>query len=601
MKETIKNLITSIIKKFANVFANQFFPLIKKEINLTLNSHNEELAKIRSELALISQQQKSVENYFAIHSLRNVHHLVSNVDLATTNKLCKELYVSKALNFGLAEVLHESSLQGKYSKLYEILKKHPPEEFHFNQSFINKINTFFENKKNNGFDSSKVKEVFSLSDSVFYSFLSTIKLTKLIFDDTWKNLIKEIYFNKQQSTRITRRFASFLISHYHLSNEKFAVEEKAIIEKCLQNGSLDLNDLNLLLQNSTTFSQKGHLIEQNIKTCSGSSFAEPSSSYLVKANIYSRTRDISWLSEFTNYLQTYHLRGPIPKTVATISDIEFAQQFQSNTSSTDLVSIGMPAYNSAVTLKYAVQSILNQSHENIELIIIDDCSKDDTEKVARELLKQDTRVKYHRNKINVGPYVSRNIALKIAKGKYFTINDADDISHPDRISDHIEYIKRTNADFVESRLLRLTHDLIFISDIKGNFCRKNLSSIFFERAKVIEKFGYWENLRFGADSEFEERMITMGAKKVTINKPYLYALYGASNLTTTKGNVLRGAKGARSLFLKSYRKHHLNYSDSKLRGQLKRNIAEDATDYFIPEEMRIDSKIVKKILMSFKG
>ena len=90
----------------------------------------------------------------------------------------------------------------------------------------------------------------------------------------------------------------------------------------------------------------------------------------------------------------------------------------------DLVSIIMPSYNTAKYIGEAIQSVLNQSYQTWELIIIDDCSTDDTDRVVKTF--NDSRIKYIKNNRNVGAATSRNYALKKATGKWIAFLDSDD-------------------------------------------------------------------------------------------------------------------------------------------------------------------------------
>src|SRR5699024_7310953 len=93
------------------------------------------------------------------------------------------------------------------------------------------------------------------------------------------------------------------------------------------------------------------------------------------------------------------------------------------------VSVILPAYNAETGLHVAIESILNQTWENLELIIVDDCSPDGTYDVAKRYEALDERVKVLQTPVNSGPYIARNIGLKAATGAFVTINDADDWSH----------------------------------------------------------------------------------------------------------------------------------------------------------------------------
>ena len=91
----------------------------------------------------------------------------------------------------------------------------------------------------------------------------------------------------------------------------------------------------------------------------------------------------------------------------------------------DLVSIIMPSYNTEKYIADSIESVLNQTYKNWELIIVDDCSTDGTDEIVRRF--KDKRIKYIKNKRNYGAAVSRNKALKVAKGKWIAFLDSDDL------------------------------------------------------------------------------------------------------------------------------------------------------------------------------
>lgn len=181
------------------------------------------------------------------------------------------------------------------------------------------------------------------------------------------------------------------------------------------------------------------------------------------------------------------------------------------------ISIIMPAWNAEKTVEHAANSILNQTWKNIELIIVDDASQDGTWEVLKRVANADTRVKVFRNKVNVGPYVSKNIALKNASGDYVTGQDADDWAHPQRLEEHIRLMKESPKEIKASLtyMIRIQPSGFFghIGKVTGfsfdGVARKASISCMFERSVLKDKLGYWDSVRFGADSEMIAR-----AKKV---------------------------------------------------------------------------------------
>ena len=106
-----------------------------------------------------------------------------------------------------------------------------------------------------------------------------------------------------------------------------------------------------------------------------------------------------------------------------------------------LVSVIIPAYNAEKYLSQAIESILNQTFRDFELIIIDDCSTDNTWQVIDKYHKADKRVVVSRNKKNLKLSRTLNKAIKVSKGKYIARMDADDISFPDRLEKQVKFME----------------------------------------------------------------------------------------------------------------------------------------------------------------
>ncbi len=90
-----------------------------------------------------------------------------------------------------------------------------------------------------------------------------------------------------------------------------------------------------------------------------------------------------------------------------------------------LVSVIIPTYNREKVLKRAMESVLNQSYGNLELIIADDCSDDQTEELVRGMMEKDGRIRYVKGKQNLGPAGARNLGASVAEGDYIAFNDSD--------------------------------------------------------------------------------------------------------------------------------------------------------------------------------
>ena len=109
------------------------------------------------------------------------------------------------------------------------------------------------------------------------------------------------------------------------------------------------------------------------------------------------------------------------------------------------VSIIMPTYNCAKFIGKTIESVIAQTYENWELIIVDDCSKDNTEEVVSKY--KDNRIKYHRLENNSGAAVARTEAMKKARGSYMSFLDSDDLWKKDKLEKQLEFMNKNNYNF----------------------------------------------------------------------------------------------------------------------------------------------------------
>ena len=112
-----------------------------------------------------------------------------------------------------------------------------------------------------------------------------------------------------------------------------------------------------------------------------------------------------------------------------------------------LVSVLMSVYNGAPTLEKAAASVLAQTYRNLELILCDDASTDDTWRIMQRIAAQDARVTVFQNKTNRGLGASLNGCLSRAGGEYIARQDADDVSDPDRIERTTDFLLSSGAPY----------------------------------------------------------------------------------------------------------------------------------------------------------
>jgi glycosyltransferase involved in cell wall biosynthesis len=124
--------------------------------------------------------------------------------------------------------------------------------------------------------------------------------------------------------------------------------------------------------------------------------------------------------------------------------------------SNTLVSVGLPVRNGAERLAHVVESVLNQDHENLELVVCDNASTDDTEELCRDLAARDSRIVYHRHPVNVGMLNNFISALRLAAGTFYRWVGDDDWLDPRCVS------RSLDAFAADDRLLLVTTQISYV-------------------------------------------------------------------------------------------------------------------------------------------
>ena len=283
-----------------------------------------------------------------------------------------------------------------------------------------------------------------------------------------------------------------------------------------------------------------------------------------------------WFSYYSDVCLNYGL-APQPIDLKSYEDtgdiflsISPPDRPQRLTPSLPLVSICISAYNAENTIEYSAKSILSQSHDNIEVFLIDDCSSDQTFQVISRLAVLDKRIKPILNSKNKGTYSNRNLALELAKGDFFTIHDADDYAHNDRVSQQLDFLSSASeAIACVARWYRVypSGEFYYKLGINWAYLHNAVATLLFKREPVISRIGYYHENRFGADSEFMNRIVSVFGRKalVELQKPLVLARQSAGSLTGNSEfgvNEIYGQSSLRRDYQASWKKWHS--SGSKL-------------------------------------
>ena len=199
-----------------------------------------------------------------------------------------------------------------------------------------------------------------------------------------------------------------------------------------------------------------------------------------------------------------------------------------------LVTVIMTAYNAAAYIDTSIRSILSQSLQDLELIVVSDAASDSTGEIVANWAKIDKRVKLLTLHRNSGTYVCKNTALGQARGEFIAFQDSDDWSHPDRLLCSVEALQQNlSAVAVRTHWVRMEDSGALITLVDGRIAHEACISLVFRRRPVLEKIGFFDCVRIEADAEYIRRLqIAFGASAlVTIETPLLFGRMRADSLT----------------------------------------------------------------------
>ena len=233
-----------------------------------------------------------------------------------------------------------------------------------------------------------------------------------------------------------------------------------------------------------------------------------------------------------------------------------------------LVSVVMATHNAAPFLKTALSSLFAQSHQNLEVIAVDDASDDDSLDMLRVWAAGEPRLRVVPRTENGGMFVARNVGLQKASGVYVAFQDADDWSHPDRLARCLAVLE------AQPDLIAVTADSIRVDSAARPLIRpnaeisgENWSSLVCRRAPALERVGFFDSVRAEADEDFIRRLeLAFGRWAVArMREPLLLARDrpGAVDADVAIG-VARGGPGT---FRRAYRAAAARWRDEIAAGR----------------------------------
>ncbi|WP_279717288.1 glycosyltransferase family 2 protein [Chelonobacter oris] len=272
----------------------------------------------------------------------------------------------------------------------------------------------------------------------------------------------------------------------------------------------------------------------DIKTIQYEKFSNQPDTILLFSNLKRQTTQ-ERLNSFNQYLSYFNLsKVGLRKDANTFNVMNLTAVTQQEVYG-PLVTVLMTSHNSSEYVFLALDSLLKQTYKNIEIIVVDDNSDDDSVDIIMSIARKDNRVKVISLSCNVGTYVAKTIGFKYALGEFVTCQDSDDWAHPKKIElQVVPLLNNKNLSYTTSQWVRLQSNGVFYARAVFPLTRFNPASVLFRKSIIEDKVGLWDLVKTGADSEFNARLKLVLSEKSHhyVKKPLTVASHRQGSLMT---------------------------------------------------------------------
>lgn len=211
-----------------------------------------------------------------------------------------------------------------------------------------------------------------------------------------------------------------------------------------------------------------------------------------------------------------------------------------------LISVIIPVYNVEKYIAKALTSICNQTYKNLQIIVIDDCSTDQTFNIVKEIAKNDSRVLLLRNDVNSKIVKTLNYGLEFATGDYIARMDGDDISSPERLEKQLKFLLNNpeyslvgchvnTIDENDALLGKLEMPTDHLSILRNLKYSSPVLHIWLARSEIYKKLNGYREIPGAEDYDFLLRMCTEGFKFTNLNSFEYSVRIRDGNTTSTIG------------------------------------------------------------------
>lgn len=212
------------------------------------------------------------------------------------------------------------------------------------------------------------------------------------------------------------------------------------------------------------------------------------------------------------------------------------------------VSVIIPIYNQEKYIEECINSVLNQTYTNIEIIVINDCSTDSSLNLVNTI--KDDRIRIISLEKHSGVSIARNKGIELATGEYIAFLDSDDYWVPEKIEKQIDFIKRNNYEFIYGSYTFLKKDLkkntvyvpeklIYEEAIKNTTIF--VSTVMLDMKKISKEELYMPNVEIGQDSVTWWRILKRGRTAYGMQDVLAYYRVWDKSLSSNKIKAVFGA------------------------------------------------------------
>ena len=206
-----------------------------------------------------------------------------------------------------------------------------------------------------------------------------------------------------------------------------------------------------------------------------------------------------------------------------------------------LVSVIISAFNSEETIDYSLQSIINQTYQNLEILIMDDCSTDNTFKILKKYENSLNNVRIFKNDVNIGLTRSLNKLIKYSNGHFIARHDTDDLSNVFRIEKQVSYLNSMDLDGCTSRAFVMNSNkkipnlsfyfpINLVMKVKNPFIH---GSLLIKKEALNLVNNYDEKFYYAQDYKLMRDLIDNNLK-IKIMSEVLYSLNMQNNISSNK-------------------------------------------------------------------